>query len=150
MLFLSLKIQLDNPIKGDKFTRRGTTGQIKQERVRIKPIPIGESAPFRPFGALRRISEIFWAAALNLENACELRSGTGRRSLSPRLRRPSWKGRLRAAFPLWEPRQLETKAGYELPVLVLDDIGTFDALESRLGVFVPERSGFLVIGFSGG
>jgi len=45
--------------------------------------------------------------------------------------------------------QLEAKIRHELSVFILDHIGTFRALESSLGIFISERSGFLVVGFGG-
>jgi hypothetical protein len=45
---------------------------------------------------------------------------------------------------------LETQIRHKIPALVLDRVGTFQALERLLGVFIAKRRGPLVIGFGGG
>src|SRR5260370_17724086 len=43
--------------------------------------------------------------------------------------------------------RLEAKVGHEVSAFVSDGVATFRALESRLGSFIPERRGSLVIRF---
>src|SRR5262249_16817494 len=44
---------------------------------------------------------------------------------------------------------LEAEIGHDVSAFIFDHVGTLRALERRLGVFIAERRGFLVIGFGG-
>src|SRR5262249_3798281 len=44
---------------------------------------------------------------------------------------------------------LEAEVGHDVSAFIFDHVGTLRALERRLGVFIAERGGFLVIGFGG-
>src|SRR5262245_21792682 len=44
---------------------------------------------------------------------------------------------------------LEAKRRYDVSAFIFDHVGTLRALERRLGVFVAQRGGLLVIGFGG-
>src|SRR5262245_3587264 len=100
----------------------------------------GSGDPRRNSGA----REIFRFVA-KPKNVSELITGNSRHSLSPRLWRLTWRRRLKGGLSLWRPSEAEGR--HETPALVLNDVRTFQALESGFGVFVAKCRGLFVIGF---
>lgn len=56
----------------------------------------------------------------------------------------TWKGRLKGGFSLLRPSEAERR--HETPALVLNDVRTFQALESGFGICVAKCRGLFVIG----
>jgi hypothetical protein len=91
-----------------------------------------------------QVARKFFGFVANPEYAGELSTGNGRHGLSPRLWHLSWKGRLKGGFSLLRPSEAERR--HEIPALVLNDVRTFQTLESGFGVFVAKSCGLFVIG----
>src|SRR5262245_51377157 len=83
------------------------------------------------------------ATRANPENTGELSTGNGRHGLSPRPWHLTWKGRLNGGFSLLRPSEAEGR--HEIPAFVLNDVRTFQALESGFGIFVAKSCSLFVI-----